>query len=133
MIVSLNYLSKVWDLKTLEQVKVIETQGGSVYSLVVSADYIIVGTYENCIFVFLLGFTFHPLQTTIDLAATIIYLNLTNLHLNIIRIPLPPPQVTLVDLELAFTTNDWTTTLTLGRGEVRGNVFPFLTFLRLNL
>jgi len=83
--------------------------------------------------VFLLGFTFHPLQTTIDLAATIIYLNLTNLHLNIIRIPLPPPQVTLVDLELAFTTNDWTTTLTLGRGEVRGNVFPFLTFLRLNL
>jgi len=51
MIVSLNYLSKVWDLKTLEQVKVIETQGGSVYSLVVSADYIIVGTYENCIHV----------------------------------------------------------------------------------
>ena len=42
---------KICDLKNLEQVRVIQTQGGSVYSLAVSKDYIICGTYENCIHV----------------------------------------------------------------------------------
>ena len=42
---------KVYDLKTFEQVHVIPTQGGSVYSLAVSREYIICGTYENTIHV----------------------------------------------------------------------------------
>ena len=42
---------QVYDLKTFEQVHVIPTQGGSVYSLAVSREYIICGTYENTIHV----------------------------------------------------------------------------------
>ena len=38
-------------MKSFEQKKVIDTQGGHVYSLVISSDYIIAGTYENCIHV----------------------------------------------------------------------------------
>ena len=39
------------DLKTFEQVHVTPTQGGSAYSLAVSREYIICGTYESTIYV----------------------------------------------------------------------------------
>ena len=38
-------------MKNFEPLHVIDSQGGHVYSLVVSNDYIIAGTYENCILV----------------------------------------------------------------------------------
>lgn len=38
---------QLWDLDTLECVRVLQTSGGSVYSLAVTKEYIVCGTYEN--------------------------------------------------------------------------------------
>jgi len=42
---------KVWDLETLDCVHQLETPGGSVYSIAITAHHILCGTYENCIHV----------------------------------------------------------------------------------
>lgn len=42
---------KIWDLNTLECVKMLETPGGSVYSICVTNHHILCGTYENRIHV----------------------------------------------------------------------------------
>ena len=51
--VGLKYLlicySQIWDLNSFECVHIMEPHGGSVYSLAVTNQYIICGTYENCI------------------------------------------------------------------------------------
>ncbi|XP_013417562.1 E3 ubiquitin-protein ligase TRAF7-like [Lingula anatina] len=52
---------KIWDLETLECVKMLDTSGGSVYSICITEHHILCGTYENCIHVWELG-TFN--QTT---------------------------------------------------------------------
>ena len=42
---------KVWDLETLDCVHMLETPGGSVYSIAITSHHILCGTYENCIHV----------------------------------------------------------------------------------
>jgi len=42
---------EVWDLDTLDCIHQLETPGGSVYSIAITAQYILCGTYENCIHV----------------------------------------------------------------------------------
>uniref|UniRef100_UPI00358EDF87 E3 ubiquitin-protein ligase TRAF7-like isoform X1 n=2 Tax=Myxine glutinosa TaxID=7769 RepID=UPI00358EDF87 len=42
---------KIWDIRSLECVHVLETSGGSVYSIAVTNHHIICGTYENVIHV----------------------------------------------------------------------------------
>ncbi|XP_064610459.1 LOW QUALITY PROTEIN: E3 ubiquitin-protein ligase TRAF7-like [Liolophura sinensis] len=46
---------KIWDLETLECVQILETSGGSVYSIAISTQHILCGTYENCIHVWEAG------------------------------------------------------------------------------
>ena len=41
------FVFQLWDLDTLECVRVLQTSGGSVYSLAVTKEYIVCGTYEN--------------------------------------------------------------------------------------
>lgn len=41
------FIFQLWDLDTLECVRVLQTSGGSVYSLAVTKEYIVCGTYEN--------------------------------------------------------------------------------------
>ena len=41
------FLFQLWDLDTLECVRVLQTSGGSVYSLAVTKEYVVCGTYEN--------------------------------------------------------------------------------------
>ncbi|XP_061414605.1 E3 ubiquitin-protein ligase TRAF7-like isoform X1 [Lethenteron reissneri] len=42
---------KIWDIRTLECAHVLETSGGSVYSIAVTSHHIVCGTYENVIHV----------------------------------------------------------------------------------
>ncbi|XP_043567140.1 E3 ubiquitin-protein ligase TRAF7 isoform X3 [Chiloscyllium punctatum] len=42
---------KIWDIRTLECVHVLQTSGGSVYSIAVTNHHIVCGTYENLIHV----------------------------------------------------------------------------------
>ncbi|CAK8697866.1 E3 ubiquitin-protein ligase TRAF7-like isoform X2 [Clavelina lepadiformis] len=42
---------KIWDVLTLECMHVLQTSGGSVYSIAVTNHHIVCGTYENCIHV----------------------------------------------------------------------------------
>lgn len=41
------FVFQLWDLDTLECVRVLQTSGGSVYSLAVTKEYVVCGTYEN--------------------------------------------------------------------------------------
>ena len=41
----------MWDLETLECIRMLETSGGSVYSIAITDHHILCGTYENCIHV----------------------------------------------------------------------------------
>lgn len=47
--VQMHTRAKVWSLDTLEVLHVLQSGGGSVYSLVLTDKYIICGTYENLI------------------------------------------------------------------------------------
>ncbi|XP_006007564.1 E3 ubiquitin-protein ligase TRAF7 isoform X1 [Latimeria chalumnae] len=58
LVASQNYLYsgsyqtiKIWDIRTLECVHVLQTSGGSVYSIAVTNHHIVCGTYENLIHV----------------------------------------------------------------------------------
>uniref|UniRef100_UPI00358F5F70 E3 ubiquitin-protein ligase TRAF7-like n=1 Tax=Myxine glutinosa TaxID=7769 RepID=UPI00358F5F70 len=58
LVASQNYLYsgsyqtiKIWDIRTLECVHVLQTSGGSVYSIAVTSHHIVCGTYENLIHV----------------------------------------------------------------------------------
>ncbi|KAG8506388.1 E3 ubiquitin-protein ligase TRAF7 [Galemys pyrenaicus] len=42
---------KIWDIRTLDCVHVLQTSGGSVYSIAVTSHHIVCGTYENLIHV----------------------------------------------------------------------------------
>ena len=42
---------QVWDLETLECLRLLETSGGSVYSIAITNHHILCGTYENVIHV----------------------------------------------------------------------------------
>jgi len=44
-------LLQIWDVRTLECKHVLQTSGGSVYSIAVTNHHIVCGTYENCIHV----------------------------------------------------------------------------------
>ena len=44
---SIWFVLQLWDLDTLECVRVLQTSGGSVYSLAVTKEYVVCGTYEN--------------------------------------------------------------------------------------
>lgn len=44
-------IMQMWDLETLECIRMLETSGGSVYSIAVTDHHILCGTYENCIHV----------------------------------------------------------------------------------
>lgn len=44
-------LSQIWDIRSLECVHVLQTSGGSVYSIAVTNHHIVCGTYENLIHV----------------------------------------------------------------------------------
>ena len=42
---------KIWDIRTLDCIHVLQTSGGSVYSIAVTNHHIVCGTYENLIHV----------------------------------------------------------------------------------
>lgn len=42
---------QIWDIRSLECVHVLQTSGGSVYSIAVTNHHIVCGTYENLIHV----------------------------------------------------------------------------------
>lgn len=44
-------LPQIWDIRSLECVHVLQTSGGSVYSIAVTNHHIVCGTYENLIHV----------------------------------------------------------------------------------
>lgn len=46
-----NTPSQIWDIRSLECVHVLQTSGGSVYSIAVTNHHIVCGTYENLIHV----------------------------------------------------------------------------------
>jgi len=48
---SLRRLFQIWDIRNLECVHVLQTSGGSVYSIAVTNHHIVCGTYENLIHV----------------------------------------------------------------------------------
>uniref|UniRef100_A0A8B9BVV0 TNF receptor associated factor 7 n=1 Tax=Anser brachyrhynchus TaxID=132585 RepID=A0A8B9BVV0_9AVES len=63
LVASQNYLYsgsyqtiKIWDIRNLECVHVLQTSGGSVYSIAVTNHHIVCGTYENLIHVRAAGF-----------------------------------------------------------------------------
>ena len=47
----LRHLFQIWDIRNLECVHVLQTSGGSVYSIAVTNHHIVCGTYENLIHV----------------------------------------------------------------------------------
>lgn len=47
----LRRLFQIWDIRNLECVHVLQTSGGSVYSIAVTNHHIVCGTYENLIHV----------------------------------------------------------------------------------
>lgn len=49
-------LFQIWDIRNLECVHVLQTSGGSVYSIAVTNHHIVCGTYENLIHVRAAGF-----------------------------------------------------------------------------
>lgn len=52
----LRCLFQIWDIRNLECVHVLQTSGGSVYSIAVTNHHIVCGTYENLIHVRATGF-----------------------------------------------------------------------------
>lgn len=52
----LRRLFQIWDIRNLECVHVLQTSGGSVYSIAVTNHHIVCGTYENLIHVRAAGF-----------------------------------------------------------------------------
>lgn len=52
----LRCLFQIWDIRNLECVHVLQTSGGSVYSIAVTNHHIVCGTYENLIHVRTAGF-----------------------------------------------------------------------------
>lgn len=42
---------QIWDIRTLDCIHVLQTSGGSVYSIAVTNHHIVCGTYENLIHV----------------------------------------------------------------------------------
>lgn len=51
LMLPLLHLSQIWDIRNLECVHVLQTSGGSVYSIAVTNHHIVCGTYENLIHV----------------------------------------------------------------------------------
>lgn len=58
---SLWWLFQIWDIRNLECVHVLQTSGGSVYSIAVTNHHIVCGTYENLIHVRAAGFNLYVL------------------------------------------------------------------------